>query len=563
MGIATLDGSLTSSNGSVSNIKEREYFKDALSGKPAVSDPIISKVDGSVIVMYAVPIKNNGQINGVLVATRDGNNLSDITDKLIYGQTGYSFMISKSGVKVAHKNRELVTKMDNDFENVKEDPKLATLVALEQKMVDGETGFGFYHYNGFDKYSGYAPVEGTNWALGITAPKTEVMKNVNHLRDITLILSLLVLIIGIFVAWFDARIIVKPLINVVGKIEEIAGGNLAIEKAKITTKDEIGVLGNAVNSMLDGLRTLVKTVSGMAEQVSGASEELTASAQQQAQAAGEVASVAAGLAQGAEKQAAAVDGISAAVEENSAMMEQMSATSTVVAQQTKETALAASEGQKAVRRAVNQMKNVGEGAGRIQAEIKKLAQSSREIDEIINVISGIAEQTNLLALNAAIEAARAGEHGKGFAVVAEEVRKLAEQSQTATKQIAELIVQNQANIDDVVDAMESGSKDVITGIEVVNAAGQAFEEIADLANKVSSQVEEMAIAVQQMAKGTETIVHSIKDVDAISKQNMAATQTVSAASQEQTASVEEIASASQVLATMAEDLQASIRKFRL
>lgn len=563
MGIADLNGNLTSSNGAQSSIRDREYFLSAVAGTPSVSNPIVSKVDNSIIIIVAVPIYNDGQVNGVLVAIRDGNALSSITDQLVFGEAGEAYMISNDGTTIAHKNRDLVINMDNDFENVKNDPELEELVELEKKMTNGETGVGSYTYNGIKKYMGYAPVEGTLWSLAVTAPYTEIMAGVAHLRIVILILSAIVLTLGIIVTTFIARGIVKPLINAVGKIQEVAKGNLTIENIDVKTKDEVGILGNALNIMLDNLRALVKDISGIAEQVAASSEELSASSEQQAQAASEVANIAITMAQGAEKQSDAVRGITAAVEQSSTAIEQMAKNSGMVAKQTDEAATAAVQGQKAAEQAVEQIHNIGQSSSQVQNAVDKLAQSSKKINEIASVISDIADQTNLLALNAAIEAARAGEHGHGFAVVAEEVRKLAEQSQIAAKQIGELITQNQGDISDAITAMAAGTKDVELGIDVVNTAHQAFEQIANLANKVSSQMQEISVGIQQIAEGSRTIVDSVKDVEAISNENVSSTQTVSAAAEEQTASVEEISSASQDLATMAQELQKSISKFSI
>jgi len=436
-------------------------------------------------------------------------------------------------------------------------------VEFEKKMVAGETGVGSYEYKGLVKYMGYAPVEGMPWSLAVTAPKDEVLARVHNLRDTILLTSVFFLLIGAAGAFIVARKIIKPLREIEQKLMEMAKGNLAIENVKIKTKDELGILGNALNTMLGELRDLVKSVSAMAEQVAASSEELASSAEQQGQAANEVAAEMNNIAKGSEKQASAVTEMTATVEETSASAEQMAANSELVARETEEMAMTAKEGQKDVERAVAQMKNIGEVSVNLQGAVDRLAQSSKEISEITNVISGIAEQTNLLALNAAIEAARAGEQGRGFAVVAEEVRKLAEQSQTAAKQIADLITQNEDNIGNAVTAMEASGKNIKEGIEVVNMAGYSFEQINKLTDKVSGQVLEMSAAIQQMAQGSQALVKTVKEIEMISKESAASCQTVSAATEEETASVEEIASASENLASLAEKLQQAISKFKI
>jgi len=438
--------------------------------------------------------------------------------------------------------------------------------AFNMRAANREAAFDYFvakalpHLDEMNTYLRELSDYNKEWALSVVQENNTASEKT---RVVMMTIIFVAILASVSIGLIIARGISRPLNHIAYKLQEVAKGNLAIEKEQVKTADEVGILGEALNQMLENLRSLVRTVANMSEQVSSSSEELTASAEQQAQASNQVASVVSNMALGAEKQSDAVIGITSAIEEISASIEQLAATSSVVAEQTKETSTNALEGQKAIKRAIDQMKSIAEASTEVQVSFDRLAQGSKEIDEITNVISGIAGQTNLLALNAAIEAARAGEQGRGFAVVAEEVRKLAEQSQTAAKQIANLISQNQINIDSAVVSMDSAGNAVRDGVEVVGVAGQAFEEIGSLVDTVSSQVDEISASVQQMAQGSQTIVIAVRDVDAISKENMSQSQTVSAATQEQTASVEEIASASQNLASMAESLQESINTFKV
>jgi methyl-accepting chemotaxis protein len=247
----------------------------------------------------------------------------------------------------------------------------------------------------------------------------------------------------------------------------------------------------------------------------------------------------------------------------SAGIQQIAANTNQVAAQSAQAANKAKEGDKAVVKAVTQMVQVENTVNTSAQVVAKLGERSKEIGQIVDTISGIAGQTNLLALNAAIEAARAGEQGRGFAVVAEEVRKLAEQSQEAARKIAELIGEIQGDTDKAVLAMNEGTREVKNGNEVVNAAGTAFKEIAELVTQVSGQVREISAAIQQMASGSQQIVGAVKKIDLLSKKSADEAQSVSAATEEQLASMEEIAASSQALVIMAKELTKAVGEFKV
>nr|WP_243237408.1 methyl-accepting chemotaxis protein [Heliobacterium chlorum] len=368
---------------------------------------------------------------------------------------------------------------------------------------------------------------------------------------------------ALFALWIT-RGITKPVNLLYGELTKLAqnGGDLR-QKIDVDATDEIGDLANAINQFLADLRGIMTQVLHSAENVSSSTSELSASAAQSAQATNQVVASITEVAQGADKQVKAVSEASAVIEQMSAGIQQVATNANVVSGVAEKTAKAAFEGDKAVNAAMIQMNSIEKSVSSSTQVVSKLGERSSEIGQIVDTISGIAGQTNLLALNAAIEAARAGEQGRGFAVVAEEVRKLAEQSQEAAQQIANLISEIQAETSNAVVAMKDGSREVKVGTDVMNSAGKAFKEIVSLIDQVSDQVSEISAAIQQMASGSQQIVSSVREIDRFSKDAAAQTQTVSAATQEQSASIEQIASFSEELEKMAEDLKATVSKFKV
>ena len=378
---------------------------------------------------------------------------------------------------------------------------------------------------------------------------------------VAFIFAMLCLIVSF--GWIITKSITKPLQSMQAFCQTLANGDFRDKPRQITSCDEIGQLADTMANMRTSLRTAFKQVSEAAEQVAAASQELTANAEQSSQALTQVAGSINTVAEGAENQLAAIDSTSDAVQQLSAGIEEASASSNEVASHSADTASKAEHGNAAVTKAIRQMGQIEQAVSTSAKIVSKLGDRSKEIGQIVDTISGIAGQTNLLALNAAIEAARAGEQGRGFAVVAEEVRKLAEQSQTATEQIAALISSIQNETDEAVGAMTKGTQEVQVGIDVVSTASKAFGEIAALATNVSDQVREIALSMKHMAGGSEKIVESVQTINEHSKTTVGESQMVSAATEEQSASMQEIASSSHALATLAQNLQASISRFNV
>lgn len=378
-------------------------------------------------------------------------------------------------------------------------------------------------------------------------------------------IMLVAFIVIISLGWFIARLIVGNLNDAIAHLGEIAKGDFSIDVPIFhqEARDEGGALARAFATMQDNMRGLIRQLSTTSEQLAASSEELTASAEQSSQASNQVAESITQVAHGADKQLQVVASTTMIVEQMSQDIQQVSENAQAISRAAEKTASAASDGGQAIDKAIGQMLVIEEKTSETAAVIGELEEKSKAIGQIVEVIASIAGQTNLLALNAAIEAARAGEQGRGFAVVAEEVRKLAEQSGGAAKEIANLIGEVQQKTVSAVIYMTQGKMEVNTGTQVVNTAGGSFRDIIKMIQQMSDQIQEITVGTEKITGGSQQVVRSIAEIDQESRTSAEQSQTVSAATEEQSASMEEIASSSQALSNMAEQLQIAINKFKI
>lgn len=383
----------------------------------------------------------------------------------------------------------------------------------------------------------------------------------NHQTSIFIAL-IVTLLIAIYLLIALYRSIHETIKDMLVGTQKFANGDWR-DEIYISSADELGKIAMAINKVREEIRIVISDILNSSEQVAGASQQLHASSEQMAQVADQIASSIHEVADGANDQLDALSKSTETIEDLSTSIQRVATNTNLVSSSSEQTVTAAQNGTVAVSTAMKQIASIEAAVGDSAAIIEKLGERSHEIGQIVDTISGIAGQTNLLALNAAIEAARAGEQGRGFAVVAEEVRKLAEQSQEATKQIADLIGQIQKETEKAVEAMHLGTREVKTGTQVVNAAGQAFEEIVVLINQVTAQIHENSATVQEMASDSQLIVSSVQDVAVISKNAAGQTQSIAAATEEQLATMQEVASSSQSLAKLAEVLQREVSIFKL
>ncbi|PAB59385.1 methyl-accepting chemotaxis protein [Anaeromicrobium sediminis] len=565
MDIIDLNGHAVATNGSTYELKEREYFKRAIKGESNVSNPIVSKEDGSTVIVLAVPMKENGIITSVLAVIQNGDFLSNMIKDVKIGETGYAYMVDERGGVVAHKDNELVVSRYNVIDEVANDPGLEELSRLTKRMIKDEMDAGEYTFRGEEKFLGFTPIKGTNWKLAIVATQDEVLGELDSLGESMLLWSGIVLVLGLAMAYLLGSHIGKPIGLVTTHANKLANGDLSdnVEEKLLKRKDEVGQLASAFNLMNDSFRDMINSIKDSSEQLHISAENFIKVSEEMSYASEDVSKTAEEIASGATSQARDTESgseklnlLGEDIEKNQEYMKELNESIKRVESFVESGLNIVNDLNKKADESDRAVKEVYDG-------ILETNRSSEKIGQASEVISSIAEQTNLLALNAAIEAARAGEAGKGFAVVAEEIRKLAEQSSMSTSQIDEAVSELQRNSSASVHTIEKVLNIIEEQQVSTKNTGEKYKEIEVAIDSTSHSIERLNESSGEMENRKKALLDVMGNLSAVAQQNAASTEEVSASMEEQSATMEEVANSSRSLRDLSNNLKENISKFKI
>ncbi|MFJ8064254.1 methyl-accepting chemotaxis protein [Psychrobacillus sp. NPDC096426] len=427
-----------------------------------------------------------------------------------------------------------------------------------------------YEFGEMKRLSGYAPIyenhDPTGKIIAISVIDFDASIVGNRTWDVVskgILTSLIPMILASIVTLFLIRRKTKPLTVLIAHAGEIAKGNLSVKDTNFTSKDEIGDLSKTLNRLAGNFREILGTVQKTSVQLTQNAEETAASLNEMKDAVHQVAT------NMSETVASVSDGTLTA-EQSSVILQSLAEdlqnskiTADASVENSKTTMTTAEEGLTRASEISRDMDKIRIASIETGETIQRLNGATTKIQHITGSIAAIAAQTNLLALNASIEAARAGEHGKGFAVVAEEVRKLAEQSNSEVNQV-EMIVQDiTASILSVVASTEESTKLIETGSATVLQTSQSLsdistevaktvEEISTISSKATNEAEDS----KQVVKLIQQLTESIREIERV-------TTSISAATEQTTASIDEVANRSNETSHMAQALQQIVGKFKL
>lgn len=526
--------------------RKREWYQEAIKSNEniVITDPYADASTGKIVVSIVKALADGSGVVGVDMSLEK---LLEVAGSYKIGQQGFVYILDQSGKIIVHPSLPAGEQVSGDYY----DP----LFQKEQGQFDFEEG-------GQKKRTLFGTNKITSWKLAGTAMYAEIEQEVQPIFFTTFLVVSISVLIGSIAISLIIRSLMKPIRTLMGATEKISRGDLR-ERVKIEAKDEMGQLGVRFNQMVDALAALITGVRQTVEQLAASSEQLTASSQQTSLAAEHIASSVLEVAASTEEQVRSVGESEHSINQFAVGVEQISSRAHQVATGAVTSLDLAEKGSQSLEMAVGQMNQIHATITQVATVIKGLGERSQEIGQIVDDITSIASQTNLLALNAAIEAARAGENGRGFAVVANEVRVLAEQSSLSASRITHMISAIQTEATEAVQSIALGTNEVVTGMTVVNLAGESFQTIKSSVQDVTAQIQEVSASSHQMASSTKNLLLASKMIKEMSMEAAAGAENISSASEEQLASMEEIAASAISLSSMAEELKDMISKFHL
>tara|TARA_Y100000589_G_scaffold207328_1_gene195510 strand:+ start:1889 stop:3850 length:1962 start_codon:yes stop_codon:yes gene_type:complete len=478
------------------NVAKRGYFQQVMAtGKPAITDVLTSKSTGKQCVMFATPVIKEKKTIGVLVGSIDINSIDKIFgNSENQDKSQYVLMTDKTGLYISHPDADQRGKG-----NLKEQ-------AFGESFYTTNNEFINYQLNGINKMAITDTSKRTGWLFAETCDVDVIYAAAMKVGIQLAIISLLVVISLTVVIMLVVRSIVKAIRHVADRLNDIASGEGDLtQRVDESRKDELGQLAKGFNTFVSKIHSLIKDVSTVATDVAAASGQMAATATE--------------MADGMNDQSRRATEVAAAVEQMSSTVTHVAQMSSGAAQAADEAGAQAQTGGTTVTNTVEGIKAISTVVNESAKAIFELGKRGEQIGQIISVINDIADQTNLLALNAAIEAARAGEHGRGFAVVADEVRKLAERTTTATKEVAQSINAIQTETDTAVERMNEGTQRVEEGVHLAEEAGQSLNAIVEGSDKVARLIQSIAASSEEQSSTSQIISQNVDSINAVTRQS--------------------------------------------
>ena len=518
--------------------------------------------DWVIHLSYSKPIiDDNGQVIGVVGMNFKLTELQQYIQDQVVMENGFMRILSNTGIVVAHKNFDRV----GDFSGELDDQGQGDYVEIIQNG-DIHTSIEYSTAMNENTFKSLAPIKvgGTYWTVGTILTQSEIMAESNKRMMIMMIVAFIILASISALILRLASSVGRALLKVTDLASNIANFDITKIAAEdlLLRKDEVGMLANAFNKILTSLKGFIDINVRSVQVLSENADTLNCISQETAHASDQIASTIGQVALGAEDQARDAE---MALESITYFGQLIESEQKELASLNKATDLVVElkdEGINNITDLVDKTVQNKSAAREITGVILNANESAIQIDAASSMIKEIAKRTNLLALNASIEAAGAGDAGRGFAIVAEEIRKLAEESDKFTQEIALVINDLRLKTEEAVETMDQMNQVVDEQSDSVENTNSQFQGIASAVETTKEIIGKLNESRQLMNERQQDIIANISNLAAVTEQNSASTQEVNAAVEEQTATIMQIADSSGAINELVEEMKNSINKFK-
>lgn len=561
------DGNGYDSNGDEFDGAGEYTYENIIAGNEYhITGPYPSTIDGSLCMKYTLPIKNNGELIGVISLVEDGESINEFVENISFGKSGYAMIVDSDGYLVVGKDQELIENevilFDEELEN---DEKYADISRLAKDMRDGKKTEGIYNISGVDSYVRYENIELTGSNIALIVDKDDFLSNI---KSLSIMLTIIILISLIVVTGLITYIILnmcKRLSTLNLTVENFAKGDFSIEipEKLLNSKDEIANIFNSINYSKTSLKNAILSIKENSNTINNEIEGLLDTYKNINTGNKVIATRVGELAEGNVVQSNyLMETGNVLMNFNDKWGKITSEINNVysLSQDINDRAISSSKDMNKINVSVESFYKLFE---KFIDSINKLNSQIMSIKEVTSAINEVSEQTSLLALNAAIEASRAGEAGRGFAVVADEITQLANETKVSSGKIDNMIglVLSESNV------ISNSTSEIVSQLKeqgsiIVNST-KSFEDIISLIDNIIPKINNISSVSYDIEKDKDIILSKIESSTGISEEISANSQEMSKATEELSKASDSISNTISEISSVTHELEEVIKYFSI
>ncbi|RWZ60828.1 methyl-accepting chemotaxis protein [Halobacillus fulvus] len=529
----------------------RGWYTEAIDkeGQVIWTEPYVDAATGDMVVSAARTIQGPNGVSGVFSIDFTVSTLFSMIDHVKIGETGNGVLLSEQGMYLVHPDEGKVGQSAEDS------PYFSA-------VMNGDQGSFNYAVNDESKIASYATNPETGWKMIGEVNVSDFKEEANQIIGPIVMVLTIVIGIAVLIALLLTRYLTKPVKELQVLMSKAGEGDFSVH-AQSDRHDEIGDLYRDFQHMVESIRTLIEHVKASSSRVSSSAENVVANAEENTAASHEISRAIQEIAEGAQNQTEMVDDSVQSSKTLSDTINHIVSKSENMKEKSDRLVDRSEDANKIVKQLREHSIRTDKMTDEMKKSIDDLKMNSDNIHQVVATISNIAGQTNLLALNAAIEAARAGEAGKGFAVVADEVRKLAEQSESALTTVSEMIDQMQSRTSQIVTLIQETGEVVKEQKASVDETEQSFQDVfAHISDNVTS-LNGIIDSMKEVSTHKDELVHHMDAISTVTEETAAAAEEVSASVQESNAAMEQLNVLAEELEGVAASMEEELNKFSL